>query len=85
MQEVNDTLVSVNMDRDKLAKQKEIQALEQEDFKLTQLKYNEGIIAKLDLDQQKENLLSVQKMVYVTDFGCMVDYINFYNAVAAKI
>ena len=84
MQEVNDTLVSVNMDRDKLAKQKKIQSLEQEDFKLTQLKYDEGVIAKLDLDQQAENLLNVQKMVYITEFGCMVDYINFYKAVAAQ-
>lgn len=84
MQEVNDTLVSVNMDRDKLAKQKEIQALEQEDFKLTQLKYDEGVIAKLDLDQQQENLLNVQRMVYNTEFNCMVDYINFYKAVAAQ-
>lgn len=85
MQEVNDTLVSVNMDKDKLAKQKEIQALEQKDFKLTQLKYDEGVIAKLDLDQQKENLLTVQKMVYISEFGCMVDYINFYKAVAAQV
>jgi outer membrane protein TolC len=85
MQEVNDTLVSVNMDKDKLAKQKEIQRLEQEDFKMTQLKYDEGVIAKLDLDQQQENLLSVQKMVYVTEYGCMIDYINFYKAVAAQV
>ena len=85
MQEVNDTLVSVNMDREKLDKQKEIQALEQKDFKLTQEKYKEGVIAKLDIDQQQENLLNVQKMVYNTEFDCMVDYINFYKAVAAQI
>lgn len=84
MQEVNDSLVSVNMDREKLAKQKEIQALEQKDFKLTQEKFKEGVIAKLDLDQQKENLLNVQRMVYNTQFDCMVDYINFYKAVAAQ-
>ena len=85
MQEVNDSLVSVNMDREKLAKQKEIQDLEQKDFKLTQEKYKEGVIAKLDLDQQQENLLNVQRMVYNTEFDCMVDYINFYKAVAAKV
>ena len=84
MQEVNDSLVSVNMDREKLAKQKEIQTLEQKDFKLTQEKYKEGVIAKLDLDQQQENLLNVQKMVYNTEFECMVDYINFYKAIAAQ-
>ena len=85
MQEVNDSLVSVNMDKEKLAKQKDIQSLEQKDFKLTQEKYKEGVIAKLDLDQQQENLLNVQKMVYNTEFDCMVDYINFYKAVAAKV
>ena len=85
MQEVNDSLVSVNMDREKLEKQKNIQSLEQKDFKLTEEKYKEGVIAKLDLDQQKENLLNVQKMVYNTEFDCMVDYINFYKAVAAKV
>ena len=84
MQEVNDSLVSVNMDREKLAKQKEIQSLEQKDFKLTEEKYKEGVIAKLDLDQQQENLLNVQRMVYNTEFDCMVDYINFYKAIAAK-
>ena len=85
MQEVNDSLVSVNMDREKLQKQKDIQTLEQKDFLLAQEKYNEGVIAKLDLDQQQENLLNVQKMVYNTEFDCMVDYINFYKAVAANI
>ena len=84
MQEVNDSLVSVNMDREKLEKQKNIQALEQKDFLLTQEKYKEGVIAKLDLDQQQENLLNVQRMVYNTEFDCMVDYINFYKAVAAQ-
>ena len=84
MQEVNDSLVSVNMDRDKLEKQKNIQALEQRDFLITQEKYKEGVIAKLDLDQQQENLLNVQKMVYDTEFNCMVDYINYYKAIAAQ-
>ena len=85
MQEVNNSLVSVNMDKEKLAKQKDIQALEQRDFKLTEEKYKEGVIAKLDLIQQLENLLNVQRMVYNTEFDCMVDYINFYKAAAAKV
>jgi len=42
------------------------------------------VIAKLDFDQQQENLLNVQKMVYKTEFDCMVDYINYYKAVAAQ-
>lgn len=85
MQEVNDTLVSVNMDREKLSKQKEIQALEQKDFELSKLKYKEGVIAKLDLNQREENLLTVNKMVYSSEFGCLIDYISYYKAVGSKV
>ncbi|MBR1373134.1 TolC family protein, partial [bacterium] len=84
MQEVNDSLVCVNMDREKLSKQKTIQALEEKDYKLTQDKYEQGVIAKLDLDQKQENLLNVNKMVYSTEFDCLIDYINFYKAIAAQ-
>lgn len=84
MQEVNDSLVSVSLDREKLAKQKKIQELEKKDFELTKLKYNQGVIAKLDLNQKEENLLTVNKMVYTSDFDCMIDYISFYKAIAAE-
>ncbi len=84
MQEVNDSLVAVNMDKEKLAKQKEIKTLEEKDFELTQMKYDEGIISRLDLEQMKENLLNVNRMVYSSQFDCMIDYINYYKAVGAK-
>lgn len=84
MQEINDSLVSVNMDKEKLARQKKIQELEQKDFELTKLKYAQGTIAKLDLNQKQENLLSVNKMVYASEFDCMIDYISFYKAIAAQ-
>lgn len=84
MQEVNDTLVAVNMDKEKLSKQKEILKLEEKDFELSKLKFQQGIIAKLDLNQKQENLLSVNKMVYLSEFDCMIDYINYYKAVGAK-
>lgn len=85
MQEVNDTLVSVNMDKEKLSKQKEIQILEQKDFELSKLKYAEGVIAKLDLNQKEENLLSVNQMVLVSEYDCMIDYISYYKAVGANL
>lgn len=84
MQEVNDTLVSVNMDKEKLTRQKEIQTLEQKDYEMSKLKYEQGVIAKLDLNQKQENLLNVNKMVYASEFDCMIDYISYYKAVAAK-
>ena len=85
MQEVNDTLVSVNMDKEKLSKQKEIQILEQKDFELSKLKYAEGVIAKLDLNQKEENLLSVNQMVLASEYDCMIDYISYYKAVGANL
>ena len=84
MQEVNDSLVTVNMDKEKLAKQKQIQELENKDFSLSEAKFKEGVISKLDLNQMQENLLTVNKLVYSTEFDCMVDYISYYKAVAAK-
>ena len=47
MQEVNDSLVSVNMDREKLSKQKKIQELEQKDFQLSKDKFAQGVICLL--------------------------------------
>ena len=32
----------------------------------------------------EENLLTVNKLVYSTEFDCMVDYISFYKAIAAQ-
>ncbi len=84
MQEVNDSLVAVNMDREKLFKQQKILSLEEQDFNLNSLKYDEGVISKLDLNQRKENLMNVNKMVYSSKFDCMIDYINYYKAVGAK-
>lgn len=84
MQEVNDSLVAVNFDREKLSKQQDIHTLEKKDFELSKLKYQEGIISKLDLNQRLENLMDVNKMVYSSKFDCMIDYINFYKAVGAQ-
>lgn len=84
MQEVNDSLVAVNMDREKLSKQEKIKELEEQDFALNSLKYDEGVISKLDLNQRKENLMTVNKMVYSSQFDCMIDYINYYKAVGAN-
>ncbi len=84
IQEVNDSLVSINMDKEKLARQKKIQELEEKDFVMSQTKFDQGVIAKLDLNQFEENLLSINKMVYSSEFDCMIDYIGFYKAVAAQ-
>ena len=51
---------------------------------MSQTKFDQGVIAKLDLNQFEENLLSINKMVYSSKFDCMIDYIGFYKAVAAQ-
>lgn len=84
MQEVNDSLVSAQLDKEKLIRQKKIKELEEKDYKLSELKYQQGVIAKLDLNQREENLLNVSKMVYETEYNCMIDYISVYKAVAAQ-
>ena len=84
MQEVNDSLVSINMDKEKLAKQKKIQELEKKDFDISKVRFSEGVIAKLDLNQKEENLLNINKTVYSSEFDCMIDYISFYKAIAAQ-
>ena len=84
IQEVNDSLVSINMDKEKLTRQKKIQELEEKDFVMSQTKFDQGVIAKLDLNQFEENLLSINKMVYSSEFDCMIDYISFYKAIAAQ-
>ena len=41
--------------------------------------------ALIHIEQQwEENLLTVNKLVYSTEFDCMVDYISFYKAIAAQ-
>ena len=58
---------------------------EEKDFELNSLKYNQGVISKLDLNQRKENLMNVNKLVYSSKFDCMIDSINYYKAVGTKV
>ena len=84
IQEVNDALYIAKSDNEKLNRNKEHLKLETEDFSLTEKKYSEGVISKLDLCQMKENLLTVEKLVSSNTIDCMVDSINLYKAVGAK-
>lgn len=84
IQEVNDSLVSINMDKEKLSRQKKIQELEKKDFAISETRFAQGVIAKLDLNQMEENLLNINKTVYSSEFDCMIDYISFYKAIAAQ-
>ena len=85
LQEVNDALISVKRDGEKLDKHKKQLALENQDFGYTQQRYDQGIISKLDLIQMQENLLSVNKLVANSTGACYVDYISLYKAVGSKL
>ena len=85
IQEVNDALVTVQRDSEKLDEHKKQLSLETQDFSYTQQRYDAGIISKLDLAQMKENLLTVNQMVASTTADCYVDYISLYKAAGSKL
>lgn len=85
IQEVNDALVSVKMDKEKMEQTKKQAELEQTDFMYNRDKFNQGVISKLDLIQYKENLLTIDKLVAQQQVECYVDYIGLYKAVGSKL
>ncbi len=85
IQEVNDALVSVKLDLNKLTQTIKQQELEEKDYSYNEMKYNEGAISKLDLIQFKENLLSINQLVAQQKTEYLVDYIGLYKACGAQI
>lgn len=85
IQEVNDSLVTLKLDNEKLKKNELQKSLEEKDFGYTERRYEQGIISKLDLIQQKENLLTINKLVAQNKVDCMIDHIGLYKAVGSKI
>lgn len=85
IQEINDSLVSVKKDREKMTATLKQAELEKNDYSYTQKKYDQGVISRLDLIQVQENLLTIDKLVTQQDIECMVDYIGLYKAVGSKL
>lgn len=85
IQEVNDALVSIKLDEQKLQDTKKQAQLEQEDFGYSTNKYNQGTISKLDLVQVKENVLFTDKMVVNDKINCLVNYIGLYKATGSQL
>ena len=85
IQEVNDAMVSIKLDEQKLEDTKKQAKLEREDFGYSTNKYNEGTISKLDLVQVKENVLYTDKMVVNDKINCLVNYIGLYKATGSKL
>ncbi len=85
IQEINDSMVSIKNDRKKYDDNTKILNLETKDFELAKLKYETGIISKLDLNQMRENLLDVNKLIVDNNCELWVDYISLYKAVGTDL
>ena len=85
IQEVNDALVIIKQDEQKLKDTQEQLNLEKKDYGYNNAKYNQGIISKLDLIQFNENVLSTDKMLTNQKIECLVDYIGLYKAVGSQL
>ncbi len=85
IQEVNDALVKVRKDKEKVDQTLKQANLESADYKFSEMKYNEGTISLLDLIQQKENLLYINQLVAQNKVEFMIDYIGLYKATGSKL
>lgn len=85
IQEVNDSLSSLKLDHEKYQKNLKSYDMQKADFKYMQKRYEQGIISNLDLLQQKENLLVIDKMITASKTDCYIDQINLYKAVGGKM
>ena len=85
IQEVNDTLSGLKLDNEKHQKNLKSLNMQRADYKYMQKRYEQGIISGLDLLQQKENLLTIDKMVTASKTDCFIDQISLYKAVGGKL
>lgn len=85
IQEVNDSLVSIRMDEEKVSQTKTQADLEREEYGFNEKKYEQGTISKLDLIQVRENLLVTDKLLTANKVECLVDYIGLYKATGSML
>lgn len=84
IQEVNDALSNLKLDNEKYKKNLKSYDMQKSDFKYMQMRYNQGIMSGLDLLQQKESLLVLDKMLAASKTDCYIDQISLYKAVGGK-
>jgi len=85
IQEVNDSLSNLKLDNEKYQKNLKSYDMQKADYKYMQKRYDQGIMSKLDLLQQKESLLVIDKMVASSKTECYIDQISLYKAVGGKL
>lgn len=85
IQEVNDSLYNFKSDKEKLLNNTKALNIQEKDYEYSKLKYDQGVISKLDLLQQKEVLLYMQKLLISSKTDCHIDKISLYKTTGAKI
>lgn len=85
IQEVNDSLSSWKLDDEKFRKNLKSYEMQKADYNYMETRFNQGIISNLDLIQQKESLLTINKLVIASKADCFIDQINLYKAVGGKM
>lgn len=84
IQEVNDALSSLKLDNEKYLQNIKKLDMEKQDFGFNEKRYKQGTISYLDLIQNKENLLDMDKTVASNKTDCLIDFISLYKATGSK-
>ena len=85
IQEVNDSLSSLKLDNEKYEKNLKSLEMQKADYNYMKKRHEQGIMSGLDLLQQKESLLVINKMVTASKIDCYIDQISLYKAVGGKL
>lgn len=85
IQEVNDSLSNWKLDDEKYRKNLKSYDMQKADYNYMEKRYEQGVISNLDLLQQKENLLVLDKMIASSKTECYIDQISLYKAVGGKL
>lgn len=85
IQEVNDSLYNLKSNKEKLDNNLKAYDIQKKDYKISSLKFNQGVISKLDLLQQKEALLYIEQLAASSKVDCYIDKIGLYKATGAKV
>ena len=78
-------MYNLKSDNEKLINNNKVLDIQKQDYKYSQMKFDEGVISKLDLLQQKESLLYMQKLAANSKIDCHIGMINLYKVTGAKI
>lgn len=85
IQEVNDALSNLKFDDEKYRKNLKSYDMQKKDYNYMEKRYEQGVISNLDLLQQKETLLVLNKAVISGKTDCYIDQISLYKAVGGKL